>query len=402
MAGLSLSVLLVVGLLTWSALDNGPYVASRPGSTLERAQPSLAAQTLNRLAGAVAEGDESAARALAPAGDSRSAALLGAVVENARALRVTDFSLRYLDEQSAPAADGAWQAAVAVTWQFAGFDPVPARAEVGFGFDVEDGRAALVSIGGGELRAPVWLTGPVEVRRTLTALVLVAGSALDADQYARRAAAAIPVTTLVLRTWRPALVVEVPESAAALDRALDAAPGEYAQIAAVTTTVDGSVAAVAPVHVFVNPEVFARLQPAGAQVVMSHEAVHVATDAANSATPLWLLEGFADYVALRDVDLPLSTTAGQIIRQVRREGLPRELPGGPEFDTSTSHLGAAYESAWLACRVLADAGGERALVRFYARVDDGLPVPRALRAVFGLTERRFTQAWRERLSDLAA
>ncbi len=404
MAGLSLSVVLVAGLLIWQALDDGPYVASRPGpsATAARAQPSLATQTLNRLASAVTDGDESAARALAPAGDSTSAAFLAALVENARALRVTDFGVRYLDEQGPLGADGTWQAAVAVTWQFAGFDQVPAQAEVGFGFALEDGRVALVSIGGGDLRAPVWLSGPVEVRRTPTTLVLVAGAARDADRYARRAAAAITVTTRVLRSWSPALVVEVPESAAALDRALDAGPGEYAQIAAVTTTVDGSLATEAPVHVFVNPDVFARLQPAGAQVVMSHEAVHVATDAATSATPLWLLEGFADYVALRDVDLPLSTTAGQIIKQVRREGAPSNLPGGAEFDTSTSHLGAAYEAAWLACRVLADAGGERALVRFYARVDDGMPVARALRTGFGLTERGFTRAWRERLSDLAA
>ena len=86
-------------------------------------------------------------------------------------------------------------------------------------------------------------------------------------------------------------------------------------------------------HVFVNPDVFGRLRTAGAQVVMSHEAVHVATDAARSTVPLWLLEGFADYVALRDVDLPISTTAGQIIRQVRRDGVPEALPGPVEFDT---------------------------------------------------------------------
>jgi hypothetical protein len=45
------------------------------------------------------------------------------------------------------------------------------------------------------------------------------------------------------------------------------------------------------VHVFVNPEVFDRLQPTGAQVVLSHEAVHVATDAARSDVAPWLLEG---------------------------------------------------------------------------------------------------------------
>jgi hypothetical protein len=173
-------------------------------------------------------------------------------------------------------------------------------------------------------------------------------------------------------------------------------------VAAVTATADGSLAPDAPVHVFVNPEVFGGLLPQGAQVVMSHEAVHVATDAARSAMPLWLLEGFADYVALRDVDLPLSTTAGQIIKQVRRQGLPDALPGAAEFDTATTHLGAAYESAWLACGVLADAGGEPALVRFYDEVNGGRAVGPALRTTFGLSQRELTQRWRERLSDLAA
>ncbi|MCW2793909.1 MAG: hypothetical protein JWO76_3007, partial [Nocardioides sp.] len=68
----------------------------------------------------------------------------------------------------------------------------------------------------------------------------------------------------------------------------------------------------------------------------------------------------------------------------------------------TSHLGAAYEAAWLACRVLADDGGEAALVRFYEAVNRGRPVGAALRSMFGLTRQAFTRQWRERLSDLAA
>jgi hypothetical protein len=134
---------------------------------------------------------------------------------------------------------------------------------------------------------------------------------------------------------------------------------------------------------------------------MSHETVHVATDAARSTMPLWLLEGFADYVALRDVDLPLATTAGQVIRQVRREGLPDALPGVQEFDTSAPHLGAAYEAAWLACRELADLGGEARLVRFYDAVDDGTPVADALRSTFGLGLGAFTDRWRARLEAAA-
>ena len=174
-------------------------------------------------------------------------------------------------------------------------------------------------------------------------------------------------------------MVEVPPTRGRPARRPGQRPGEYARIAAVTSTADGSLAPDAPVHVFVNPEVFGGLKPRGAQVVMSHEAVHVATDAATSTMPLWLLEGFADYVALRDVHLPVSVTAGQIIRQVRRDGPPAQLPGHAEFDTATSHLGASYESAWLACRLLADLGGQDWLVRLLSRVDAGTEVGAALR-----------------------
>jgi hypothetical protein len=155
------------------------------------------------------------------------------------------------------------------------------------------------------------------------------------------------------------------------------------------------------VHVFVNPTVFDALKPDGAQVVMSHEATHVATDAVRARTPLWLLEGFADYVALRDVDLPLAVTAGQIIAQVRKDGPPDALPGPAEFDTRTTHLGAAYEAAWLAARLLAATGGESALVRLYRRASQGESVDTVLRELFGFSEKEFTRRWRTELETIA-
>jgi hypothetical protein len=233
--------------------------------------------------------------------------------------------------------------------------------------------------------------------------VLVDGSGASAARYSRLAKAAVPVVRQVLPSWRTGLVVEVPSSVATLDDALSSEPGTYSGIAAVTTTADGSLAPDAPVHVFVNPVIFGQLQPTGSQVVMSHEAVHVATEAAtNNTMPLWLLEGFADYVALRDVDLPVSTTAGQIIDRVRQEGPPETLPGSVEFDTTTTHLGATYESAWLACRLLADRAGQAALVRLYMDVRDGASIGSALQREFGLTEAELTELWRDLLTDLAA
>lgn len=399
MAGLSLSLLLVVGLVSWQTLVDDPYVAPPPAvPSAATVDPAAAGRTLAALTDAVAAAAPEAARALgadAVAGD-----LLAAIATNAGALRVRDLSMRYVDAAGPVGADGTWPATVDVSWRFAGFDRAPAVSEVEVGFRADGAQARLVSIGGAEGRTPVWLAGPVAVRRTPETLVLASA---DVERYARLATRAVPVVRRVVTAWRPRLVVEVPASAEALDRALGAEPGTYAGIAAVTTSVDGSLAPRSPVHILVNPVELGRLRPTGAQVVMSHEAAHVATDAPRTNdTPLWLLEGFADYVALRDVPLPVSRTAAQIIEQVRSDGPPDALPGTTEFDIRATHLGAVYESAWLVCTVLAERAGEGALVALYDDVAAGVPLAEALRERAGLTEADLVEAWRARLSDLAA
>ena len=114
------------------------------------------------------------------------------------------------------------------------------------------------------------------------------------------------------------------------------------------------------------------------------------------------MEGFADYVALRDVHLPLSTTAGGIIGQVRHGGAPHHLPGPAEFDTTTTHLGATYESAWLACRLLARHAGEGALVNVYDDVLTGQSLDEALHDDVGFGTRELTRRWTGLLQHLAS
>ncbi|GAB3196846.1 hypothetical protein GCM10027062_07020 [Nocardioides hungaricus] len=393
--GLSLCLLVAAGLVAWSLVDDDPYVAPAPTApTSTEIPPALAAAALQDLEDAVGAGDQDAARALAPTGDRAAADRLAGIVANAEAAGVADFTLRFVDAEGGSGAADA-------TWRFAGFDRAPAYAEVSVGLADEGDRVAITGFGGGDRVSPLWLSGPLEVRRTADALVLVDGTAEEADAYASRAAAAVPVVRAVLPGWRRGLVVEVPASVRALDRALDSDAGTYDQIAAVTTTADGQLGPDAPVHVFVNPDVYGGLKDTGAQVVMGHEATHVATGAFTSEVPLWLLEGFADYVALRDVDLPVARSASQIIAEVRRDGPPEALPRGPEFGTRTADLGATYESAWLAARLLAEVGGQDGLVRLYRAVDGGAPLGRALESTLGLSMAAFTARWRGLLQDLA-
>jgi hypothetical protein len=118
--------------------------------------------------------------------------------------------------------------------------------------------------------------------------------------------------------------------------------------------------------------------------------------------PTWLLEGFADYVALAHVRLPVSVTASQILGDVRKNGVPKHLPGAAEFNTEDTALGASYESAWLANRLLAQRYGERKLIAFYRRSDRDSSTKNAFRVVLGTTQRAFTRDWQAYLRQLAS
>ncbi len=403
LTGALTALVVVVALVTYLLVRSDPYVAPTPSGSTPKADPNGAAHALQLLEDAIGSGDTASAEALAPADDRAAGELLAAVVGNAEALHVEEFSARYVDGVGAVDQAGRWEAAVDLTWRFGGFDTEPVHEEVLVAFEIEDGGSVgITSFGGGDRRSPLWLSGPVEVRRSADALVLATTPAA-ADLVAGRAEAAVPVVRDVLPQWDGKLVVEVPGSEEALDAALGAEPGSYAGIAAVTASVDGTIAPDSQVHVFVNPDVYDDLEPVGGQVVISHEATHLATGAPlTSGVPLWLLEGFADYVALHAVDLPITTTAGQIIQQVRADGPPDHLPGQPEFDRTDSHLGAAYESAWVACLVLADEGGQDTLVRLYEAVSGGQELDGQLRSLYGLTEASLTERWQQRLQDLAA
>ena len=117
--------------------------------------------------------------------------------------------------------------------------------------------------------------------------------------------------------------------------------------------------------------------------------------------PTWLLEGFADFVALDHVDLPVSVTGSQILARVRKSGPPPHLPGKTEFDPENQALGASYESAWLACRLLAERYGEKRLIEFYRASDRDDSTTEAFRDLLGTDQQAFTRVWKGYLRKLA-
>jgi len=326
---------------------------------------------------------------------------------NLQLLGVRDLSLRYVAERdSDPASAGpleVFAGDVEVAWtpgQRSGLASRPTSPVTVVMHFADDGqRVALVETGPGSDALPVWLAGRLELVRLPGAVCLGVGRShlSEMSGATRRAVADVED---VLGPVRPVVVV-VPADGPTAAEVLGAAPSDVERIAAITTTIDGTTAPQAQVHVVVNPPVYDALGRRGARVVLTHEATHAVTGAATSPMPLWVAEGFADYVSLHDGDVPLEVAAGQILAQVRREGPPRTLPAPDDFATSSPGLGATYESAWLVFRMLAGRYGDAATIAFYERVRDGVPLDRALETELGLNRQRLTASWRAYLERLA-
>ncbi len=370
-----------------------------------RASPRDAAAVLASLVDGVESRDAASLAGIAPVGDAGVRDELAGIADTAAALDLRAVTARYVDQVGTVASDGTWSGSVELTWQVARLDGASARAEVVVTFTPDDDGLAITGFGaGGAARVPLWLRGRLAVATAPGVLVMVDGSGpraeAEAQAVVRRVERGIDVVRRVLPGRVRPVVVEVPASPGDLDETLGVPTGTYAGIAAVTAPVGSAADADGPVHVFVNPDVTSGLRRAGAQVVMSHELVHVATDAVRRPVEPWLLEGFADYVALRATRLPDRVTLGRAIGAARRDGVPPSLPSGDDFDTRARDLQARYEEAWLACRIIAERLGERRLVGIYKRVGAGSDLAVELRRA-GVTELALLRAWQERLHELA-
>lgn len=254
----------------------------------------------------------------------------------------------------------------------------------------------------------LWDFGPVIAHRGAHALVLGhPGSRELLPQIAKVVEASVPRVDRVWQSeWSRAVVVLVPDDNTELDRILGGST-DLTRIAAVATAEltdlgDGF----HPVgdRILVNPPNFAQLGRLGRQVVLTHEVVHVATRKATGPdTPTWLVEGFADYIGYLEADVPVRTAARELAAAVREGRVPDALPTDVAFDGGSAELASAYESSWLAYRLLVERYGAEAALRFYRAVgtsrDAGAvgAVETAFARELGTSTAEFTAAWREYL-----
>ncbi len=415
---LGIVAVVVLPLLLVSALAlRGDGTSSAPGSGAqssgmnttdaravadpEAVRAAAAAAALFRQQQAVTTQDERAFAATF-ASTPRARDLAEEIFANLTRMPLSSYSLRYVGEVSGGAR---WTADVQARWALAGYDQRPVAVELRATFVRRGEVAKLVDLSApGAGRTPEWLLGRLDVRRVGAALLLSAQPE-GSDEIASLTRRAVRDVRQVLGRWPGTVVVVLPRTTEGLEQLLGASAGSHDSIAAVTSAADGTSDATTPVRVLLNPPIFTALGRTGARVVLAHEATHAATGAATGAgtrdLPLWLVEGFADYVALARAPVPVEVAAGQALSRVRREGSPTGLPSDGDFSTAAHRLGVSYESAWLACRLIAQQNGEDALVRFYRRAQRAGGVGAAFEAVLGTDQRTFVRRWRRHLQGLA-
>jgi len=394
--GLTRRRLLLGGAVVLAAGGGGlGYALDRRGGTRRPAAPGVpeladVTALLDRQAAAVRRRDR--AGFLAPIDTAQSAYLtrMEQVFDDLMKLPLSGW--RQTVDPLPAVAHGAYGAVVRVTqrYRLTGFD----RGDVvGTRYLTLTRRGGPWMIAGDGTRAgmaddaQIWDDGPLTVARGRHSLVIGTGTLLA--EVARRLDEAVPIVSGVVGDgWARTVVALAPADDQQVEGLLGDGQGlrDIAALATVTKDPAGH----GQDRIIITPDGFGKLNALGRHVVLTHELTHIATGAAKDGrTPLWLIEGLADYVGYKGT----GAATGAVARELKAGRPPANLPGPDDFGSSSDHLPQAYEEAWLACRMIAQRYGEPALMRLY-RAAGRQDADAACRGVLGRTLAELTADWR--------
>jgi hypothetical protein len=201
--------------------------------------------------------------------------------------------------------------------------------------------------------------------------------------------------------WDHQVTIMVPSSQAEAERVAGVKDISAAAAVAATSIEPGPVDKILAARIVVNP-VIGRYDELNLGVVVTHEMTHVATRSVGTAVPMFLVEGFADYAALRSVDLPLRSTRPTLARAVSSGTFDGKLPTERVFDLKAADdrsRSLAYDKGSTFCLWVERTWGldaVRALYRSFTGAD-GPPtqelVNRNIRDVLGVSFTTAQSRW---------
>ncbi len=398
-----------------------PSSASPPGEDEPRAGLSrnrAVRDLLGRRAAAVRERDEAAFMATVdPLAAPEFTAAQRALFANLGGVPLAEWSYSVDGALAAqpPARPGddalLWAPRTTLRYALQGVDTVPTERPLAYLYARRDGRWYLAS--DTELgpdaertwRGP-WDFGPCVAVTAANGLVLGhVGQEKLLTALAGELDGAVRAVTEVWGTeWSQQVAVLVPDG---IDEMRELVGPAFAvdgiAAAAVADLVDVADHTAVGQRVVLNPTQAGKLSAAARRIVLRHEITHVAARASTvDGAPMWLLEGFADYVGYRGSGLGQREAAPDLVRVMRTRGVPDQLPTSADFRGESGNLDLAYQLAWSASLHVVDRVGEEGLVRLYRQIagsptQDQAAVDAALQAVLGTDQTGFVAAWRDSL-----
>ncbi|MBB5156219.1 basic secretory protein-like protein [Saccharopolyspora phatthalungensis] len=304
------------------------------------------------------------------------------------------------DHPPVPEADETWAPRVMLRYALTGVDTVPTQRPLGYVFARRGSSWYLADDDGAEYpawRGP-WDFGLCHVRRTPTGLV-IGHDPEPVERVARQLDAAVADVTEVWGPgWSRRVGVLLPDSQEELQSLVGA---EFAvdgiAAVAVADRVDTTARRVEGPRVVLNPKTAEQLSDIALRVVLRHEITHIAARADTvDGAPMWMLEGFADYVGYRKSGVEPKDVAPDLAHRLREAGPPTKLPEDGDFHQAGRRLDLAYQQSWSVVRHLSERLGERRLVNLYRRVAasrSSATVDEALRETAGLSTEQLVAQW---------
>jgi hypothetical protein len=303
-------------------------------------------------------------------------------------------------------AEELWAPAVQLDYALVGVDRDPTNKPMGYLFSRHGTQWFLASdtlTSRTTWRGP-WDFGPVAATRSKSGLVLAHP---DNAELAKRISAELDsdvkaVSEVWDQPWSREVAVLVPSS----DDEMKAFVGpEFAVDAiaavAVADRVDNGRHTAVGQRVVLNPGNAEQMPATSLKVVLRHEMTHIAARGYTvDGTPMWMLEGFANYVGYRDSGIPVDVAAADVADLERSGKPPTDLPANGDFAAGGDKINLAYDEAWTLNSFIADTFGQHALVTLYLRIAGGSPttdVGQQLHDVLGLDRAGLIAGWQDYL-----
>jgi len=376
-------------------------------------------ELLSRRASAIIAHNEAAFLADVDRSDPKFVQRQKVEYENLVALGLSSFTLtlsqpgRYQVPSDAPLAvrhDGlVRRVGVTVRYAVAGLDTVPDAEPWIPTFVGSGGRWLLAdeeSVGASQglpfgVGGLPWEARPVTVVRSAHVIAVISTEDAEiAPHLVDLAERGITNVMKIRKTgWSGKVLLTAVSDQKVFDAYFEGSPDKLAQIEAVTIPRYDEVpewnnnAQVVLSRVVFNPATLGR-GDTELQHTLTHEFTHTALGLVTSdATPRWLVEGMAEYVAYATEYVP-AELPGEYARHVSATA----LPGDETFYDSADN----YTLAWLAVKLIAQKYGQAKALALYDYFHDHTDVDLGFQQVLGTSFSAFTQAWLAYLDKVRA